>query len=105
MTRAASRRPQRLLDEHRGRWDIPTLALLALVLLAFGVLVPALTFVNIFADDTFSVLTGIQAFFESGNAARRHRAVVRPRRTAAGDCAGRVRADRADRAVRRPRGP
>ena len=28
---------------------------------------PALTFENLFADDTFSVLTGIQAFFESGN--------------------------------------
>jgi paraquat-inducible protein A len=59
--------PQRLFDQHRGRWDIPTLALLALVLLAFGVRVPALTFENLFADDTFSVLTGIQAFFESGN--------------------------------------
>jgi paraquat-inducible protein A len=59
--------PQRLLDQYRRRWDIPTLALLALVLLAFGVQVPALTFENLFADDTFSVLTGIQAFFESGN--------------------------------------
>jgi paraquat-inducible protein A len=64
---ATSPRPQRLLDQHRRRWDIPALALLALVLLAFGVQVPALTFVNLFANDTFSVLTGIQAFFESGN--------------------------------------
>lgn len=64
---AMSPGPQRLLDEHRRRWDIPTLSALALVLLALGVQVPALTFENLFADDTFSVLTGIQAFFESGN--------------------------------------
>jgi paraquat-inducible protein A len=66
-TRVTSKGSQRLVEEHPARWDIPVLALVALGLLAWGVFVPALTFENLFADDTFSVLTGIQGFFESGN--------------------------------------
>lgn len=57
----------RLVSEHPRRWDVPLLAAAAFGLLALGVRAPALTFENLFADDHFSVLTGIEGFFATGN--------------------------------------
>lgn len=70
MTRAGSaagRRAQPLWRLHPWRLDIPLLALAAAVALVWGVTLPALRFENLFADDVFSVLSGIQAFLASGN--------------------------------------
>lgn len=52
---------------HPRRVDVPALALLSLGGLGAGIWLPALTFENLFADDTFSVISGILGFLREGN--------------------------------------
>lgn len=56
-----------IASAHPRRWDVPLLAVVALVILGFGVFLPALEFESWFGDDAFSVLGGIGGFLESGN--------------------------------------
>lgn len=56
-----------LAARHPRRFDIPLTAMVALVALAFGVVLPALEIESLFGDDAYSVLTGIRGFVESGN--------------------------------------
>lgn len=59
--------PNTLRARHPRRFDVPLVAATALGALLTGIWLPALVFDNLFGDDTFSVLSGIWGFFESGN--------------------------------------
>jgi paraquat-inducible protein A len=56
-----------LRRQHPHRLDVPLVALVSLAAFAVGITWPALVFDNLFGDDTFSVLSGIWGFVESGN--------------------------------------
>lgn len=62
-----SERLRALRHEAPRRVDVPIVAAVALALLGFGVTVPALTFDNLFGDESFSVLSGIRGFVTTGN--------------------------------------